>query len=207
MTMMKKNNIELLKILEKFPDENPNPVMRFTNQFQLQYYNEASDYIIESWGTQLNHQIPDDMVSELKNATRNNYRLEKIIGDRTYYFSIVEIPEYDFFLMYGTDVTESKAKEMILGKLSKYFSPQVYDSIFTGKLDVNINTTRKNLTIFFSDIKGFTTITEKLEPETLTELITDYLTEMTNIAIDHGGTVDKYIGDAIMIFYGDPTTK
>nr|MCS5651384.1 adenylate/guanylate cyclase domain-containing protein [Candidatus Neomarinimicrobiota bacterium] len=84
---------------------------------------------------------------------------------------------------------------------------QVYDSIFTGELDVNINTTRKNLTIFFSDIKGFTTITEKLEPETLTELITDYLTEMTNIAIDHGGTVDKYIGDAIMIFFGDPTTK
>ena len=195
------------KVVDKFPDENPNPVMRFTNQFQLQYYNEASDYIIESWGTQLNHQIPDDMVSELKNATRNNYRLEKIIGDRTYYFSIVEIPEFDFFLMYGTDVTESKAKEMILGKLSKYFSPQVYDSIFTGKLDVNINTTRKNLTIFFSDIKGFTTITEKLEPETLTELITDYLTEMTNIAIDHGGTVDKYIGDAIMIFFGDPTTK
>ena len=195
------------KVVDKFPDENPNPVMRFTNQFQLQYYNEASDYIIESWGTQLNHQIPDDMVSELKNATRNNYRLEKIIGDRTYYFSIVEIPEFDFFLMYGTDVTESKAKEMILGKLSKYFSPQVYDSIFPGKLDVNINTTRKNLTIFFSDIKGFTTITEKLEPETLTELITDYLTEMTNIAIDHGGTVDKYIGDAIMIFFGDPTTK
>ena len=138
---------------------------------------------------------------------QKDYRLEKIIGNRTYYFSIVEIPEFDFFLMYGTDVTESKAKEMILGKLSKYFSPQVYDSIFTGELDVNINTTRKNLTIFFSDIKGFTTITEKLEPETLTELITDYLTEMTNIAIDHGGTVDKYIGDAIMIFFGDPTTK
>ncbi|SVB18519.1 uncharacterized protein METZ01_LOCUS171373, partial [marine metagenome] len=87
------------KVVDKFPDENPNPVMRFTNQFQLQYYNEASDYIIESWGTQLNHQIPDDMVSELKNATRNNYRLEKIIGNRTYYFSIVEIPEFDFFLM------------------------------------------------------------------------------------------------------------
>ena len=85
------------KVVDKFPDENPNPVMRFTNQFQLQYYNEASDYIIESWGTQLNHQIHDDMVSELKNATLNNYRLEKIIGDRTYYFSIVEIPEFDFF--------------------------------------------------------------------------------------------------------------
>ena len=61
---------------------------------------------------------------------------------------------------------------------------------------------RKNLTIFFSDIKGFTSLTEKLEPEQLTGLVADYLTEMTDIAIKYGGTVDKYIGDAIMIFFG-----
>ena len=200
-------DISARKLVDKFPDQNPNPVMRFSNQFRLQYYNETSKYIIESWGIQLNDQIPDDIGSDLKNATRNNYRLEKKIGEKTYYFSIVEVAEFEFYLMYGTDITESKAKEMILGKLSKYFSPQVYNSIFTGELDVNINTTRKDLTVFFSDIKGFTTITERLEPEKLTELITDYLTEMTNIAINHGGTVDKYIGDAIMIFFGDPTTK
>ena len=84
------------------------------------------------------------------------------------------------------------------------FSPQVYNSIFSGKLDVTINTKRKNLTVFFSDIKSFTTITEKLEPEMLTKLITNYLTEMTEIAVAYGGTVDKYIGDGIMIFFGDP---
>ena len=83
----------------------------------------------------------------------------------------------------------------------------MYSSIFTGQLDVKINTSRKTLTVFFSDIKSFTTITEKLEPEILTDLITNYLTEMTNIAIKYGGTVDKYIGDAIMIFFGDPNTK
>ena len=94
-----------------------------------------------------------------------------------------------------------------ISKLSKYFSPQVYSSIFSGELDVTINTKRKNLTVFFSDIKSFTTITEKLEPEILTDLITNYLTEMTNIAIKYGGTVDKYIGDAIMIFFGDPQSK
>ena len=70
-----------------------------------------------------------------------------------------------------------------------------------------INTSRKDLTVFFSDIKSFTTITERLEPEILTKLITNYLTEMTNIAIEYGGTVDKYIGDAIMIFFGDPNSK
>ena len=122
-------------------------------------------------------------------------------------FNVVEYKEFIFYLIYGTDITDSKDKERILEKLSKYFSPQVYDSIFTGELDVKINTTRKNLTVFFSDIKSFTTITEKLEPEILTDLITNYLTEMTNIAIKHGGTVDKYIGDAIMIFFGDPNSN
>jgi class 3 adenylate cyclase len=61
--------------------------------------------------------------------------------------------------------------------------------------------------VFFSDIKSFTTITEKLEPEVLTKLITSYLTAMTDIAIEYGGTVDKYIGDAIMIFFGDPNSN
>ena len=72
---------------------------------------------------------------------------------------------------------------------------------------MTINTKRKELTVFFSDIKGFTTMAEKLEPEILTKLITDYLTKMTEIAINSGGTVDKYIGDAIMIFFGDPESK
>ena len=92
-------------------------------------------------------------------------------------------------------------------KLSKYFSPQVYNSLFTGELDVKVQTQRKLLTIFFSDLEGFTELTERLEPEVLTELLTHYLTEMSKIALRWGGTIDKYIGDAIMIFYGDPISK
>ena len=97
--------------------------------------------------------------------------------------------------------------ELFSKKLSKYFSPQVYDSLFSGELDVNINTKRKLLTIFFSDLEGFTELTERLEPEILTELLTNYLTEMSIIANKWGGTIDKYIGDAIMIFFGDPTSN
>ena len=92
-------------------------------------------------------------------------------------------------------------------KLSKYFSPQVYESIFSGKLDVKIQTKRKPLTVFFSDLQGFTELTERLEPEVLTELLTQYLTKMSNIAIKWGGTIDKFIGDAILVFFGDPNTK
>jgi class 3 adenylate cyclase len=92
-------------------------------------------------------------------------------------------------------------------KISRYLSPQVYKSIFSGQKDVTIHTERKKLTIFFSDIKDFTATTERLAPELITQLLNEYLTEMSNIALAHGGTIDKFIGDAILIFFGDPETR
>ncbi|MCP4328696.1 MAG: HAMP domain-containing protein [Alphaproteobacteria bacterium] len=92
-------------------------------------------------------------------------------------------------------------------KLSKYLSPQVYESIFRGEQEVAISTTRKKLTVFFSDIKDFTATTDDLEPEELAYLLNDYLTEMSEIALAHGATIDKYVGDAMLLFFGDPTTK
>ena len=92
-------------------------------------------------------------------------------------------------------------------KIAKYLSPQVYKSIFSGQKDVTIATERKKLTIFFSDIKDFTAISERLQPEDLTALLNEYFTEMSNIALQHGATVDKFIGDAILAFFGDPETK
>ncbi|MBT3361519.1 MAG: adenylate/guanylate cyclase domain-containing protein [Rhodospirillales bacterium] len=92
-------------------------------------------------------------------------------------------------------------------KLSKYLSPQIYASIFSGEREVALETKRKKLTIFFSDIKNFTATTDDLEPEDITFLINDYLTEMSAIALKHGATIDKFIGDAVVIFFGDPETK
>ena len=91
-------------------------------------------------------------------------------------------------------------------KLAKYLSPQIYKSIFSGQKDVAITTERKKLTIFFSDIENFTGTTERLQPEELTALLNEYLTEMSNIALSHGATIDKFIGDAILGFFGDPET-
>jgi adenylate cyclase len=92
-------------------------------------------------------------------------------------------------------------------KIGKYISPQIYKSIFSGERDVTIATERKKLTIFFSDIKDFTATAEKLQPEDLTLLLNEYLTSMSEIAVEYGGTVDKFIGDAILVFFGDPETK
>jgi adenylate cyclase len=92
-------------------------------------------------------------------------------------------------------------------KLSHYLAPQIYKSIFSGQKDVTIHTERKELTIFFSDIKDFTATTERLQPEEITHLLNEYFTEMSTIALKHGGTVDKFIGDALVIFFGDPESR
>jgi class 3 adenylate cyclase/phosphoglycerate-specific signal transduction histidine kinase len=102
---------------------------------------------------------------------------------------------------------KSRALEQISNQLAKYLSPQVYESIFTGKQEVKIASRRKELTVFFSDIAGFTETTDRLESEDLTRLLNHYLTEMSRIALSYGATIDKYVGDAILIFFGDPETR
>ena len=102
---------------------------------------------------------------------------------------------------------KSNALEQLSNQLAKYLSPQVYDSIFSGKQEVTLDSKRKRLTVFFSDIIDFTKTTERLESEDLTHLLNQYLTEMSKIALVHGATIDKYVGDAIVIFFGDPETR
>ena len=105
-------------------------------------------------------------------------------------------------------VTEkNRMLESLSSKLAKYLSPQLYRSIFSGEQDVAIASKRKKLTIFFSDIAGFTETTDNLESEDLTDVLNHYLTEMSAIALRHGATIDKYIGDAMLLFFGDPDTK
>ncbi|KRO87727.1 MAG: adenylate/guanylate cyclase domain-containing protein [Paracoccaceae bacterium] len=102
--------------------------------------------------------------------------------------------------------TAEELKSLSLN-LSRYVSPQIYKKVFDDQGDVQLNSSRKKLTIFFSDIVGFTQITEELESEDLTDLLNEYLNAMATIAIRHGATIDKYIGDAIMIFFGDPESS
>jgi len=106
---------------------------------------------------------------------------------------------------------EEKSKnemfEELSRKLSKYLSPQIYRSIFEGKQDVTLESKRKKLSIFFSDIVDFTATTESMESEDLSQLLNHYLNEMSIIALKHGATIDKFIGDAILIFFGDPTSE
>jgi adenylate cyclase len=92
-------------------------------------------------------------------------------------------------------------------KLVKYLPTQVWESIFSGRRDARLQNHRKKLSIFFSDIKDFTETTDEMSPDALTEMLNYYFDQMSKIALRYGGTIDKFIGDAILIFFGDPGTK
>lgn len=92
-------------------------------------------------------------------------------------------------------------------KLGRYLAPQVYQSLFDGSRDAEIRTQRKKLTVFFSDIRDFTSSTAKWQPEEITFLLNSYFSEMSKIAAEYGGTIDKFIGDAMVIFFGDPDSR
>jgi class 3 adenylate cyclase len=198
-------DVTAMKAITKFPDQNPNPVLKTDMAGKLLYANDAGKRIQEGLGVALGERMPEELTEHAGTAPEEQIEIQ--VGGSTYTFHVVAVPEFGFINIYGTDITAAKDNEQILIKLAKYFSPQVYASIFSGDLEVKIQTKRKKLTVFFSDIKGFSEITERLEPEALTELITGYLTAMTDIAVKHGGTVDKYIGDAIMVFFGDPKSR
>src|SRR4029077_9601149 len=89
-------------------------------------------------------------------------------------------------------------------RLSRFFSPDVVKEIVRQKTDAGLGASRRRMTVLFSDIRGFTSMSEKMEPEEVVTFLREYLTEMTEAVFHHGGTVDKYIGDAIMALYNVP---
>ncbi len=91
-------------------------------------------------------------------------------------------------------------------KLARYLPPTVWKAISEGQ-EQSLSTARKRVTVFFSDIQGFSTLAEELEAETLTELLNNYLTEMSRIAAKHKGTIDKFMGDAVMVIFGDAQSE
>jgi adenylate cyclase len=99
---------------------------------------------------------------------------------------------------------EKKKIQLLTDRLRKYLPAQLVDTLDQEQKEVITGPQRKRITVFFSDIKDFTPQTDALQPEDLTRLLNEYLTEMTNIASKWGGTIDKFIGDAMMVFFGAP---
>lgn len=103
--------------------------------------------------------------------------------------------------------TEGRQKTFIKKAFKHYLSPLVIERILEDPSRLKLGGERRELTIFFSDLQGFSSISERLDPETLTSLLNDYLSDMTDIILEEGGTLDKYEGDAIIAFWNAPLTQ
>jgi len=149
-----------------------------------------TNFSIQSRTRGIERKLRQTMQSQKEAVENQNMLLEITVKDRTR-----ELGE------------QRQMFEVLSLQLAKYLPPQILQALMAGRYDTRVSTQRKKLTVFFSDIKDFTTTSESLQPEALTEYLNEYFSEMTQIAIEHGATIDKYIGDAMMVFFGDPETK
>ncbi len=100
--------------------------------------------------------------------------------------------------------TEERKKRELKGTFEKYVSPAIVNEVLSDPENIELGGKKMELTVMFSDVRGFTTISEKLDPRALSDLLNSYLTPMTNLVFANKGTLDKYMGDAIMAFWGAP---
>jgi len=103
--------------------------------------------------------------------------------------------------------TEGRQKRFIKNAFKQYLSGDVIEQILVDPSQLKLGGEKRELSIFFSDLQGFSAISEKLGPVALTALLNDYLTDMSDIIMEEGGTVDKYEGDAIIAFWNAPITQ
>ncbi len=207
-----------------FPDDFPNVGDSVRDEYL--YLWERGDYgdgDKEEGVTSLMNASPFVMKPELlEQTTRSGKTLEcrhqpaELGGFVSIYTDITERKRAEAALLAAKQRSEEASNlvaeknrmlESLSNQLSKYLSPQVYASIFSGEQSVEVASKRKKLTVFFSDIADFTGTTDSLESEELTNLLNHYLTEMSKIALEYGATIDKYVGDSIIAFFGDPETR
>ena len=137
-----------------------------------------------------------------------------------YYLGIYAFVEHNYIISFISPITTlvfgyfattayhvinlRKHNALIKGMFSQYVSQSLVNELLTNPEKLSLGGVKKNITIMFSDIEGFTAISEKMQPEDLVDFINSYLSAMTQIVLEHNGTLDKYLGDSLMAFWGAP---
>jgi adenylate cyclase len=116
------------------------------------------------------------------------------------FFGYISSALYNYF-------TEEKEKKRIKGAFGTYVSPEVVEEILQNQGELKLGGQKKVLTVLFSDIRGFTTYSEKLDPQELVSILNGYLSRMNDVVFNHRGTIDKFIGDAVMAIFGAPVPQ
>lgn len=137
------------------------------------------------------------------------YYFDKYVWFQHGTWAYMAIPSLQIIFMFITTtlfkyMTEEKEKKKVKGAFQYYLSPDVINQVLDDPESLSLGGEKKELTVFFSDVRGFTTISESLTPEKLCEFMNEYFTPMTSIILRSKGVLDKYIGDAIMAFWGAP---
>lgn len=101
-------------------------------------------------------------------------------------------------------LTEERKKKELKATFAKYVSPAIVDEVLKAPENLELGGRKQRMSVFFSDVRGFTTLSETLDPQKLSEILNRYLTPMTEIVFMNKGTLDKYMGDALMAFFGAP---
>jgi len=131
-----------------------------------------------------------------------------IFDTRNVWLEVIR-PSYSLFLSYIIAVgyryaVTERSKRELRHIFDRYVSREVVQEIISNPSQLKLGGERRDITVLFADIRSFTSMSESMEPEAVVSILNDYLTEMTDIILENGGTIDKFIGDAIMAVFGAP---
>ena len=108
----------------------------------------------------------------------------------------------------NSQLSDQLAREaVVLANFQRYFAPNLVEQIASQEGMVQLGGTKRPVVVFFSDIRGFTPMSEKMSPDDIASLLNEYFTEMVGIVFEHGGTLDKFMGDAVMALWGAPVAS
>lgn len=204
-------DVTAMKAIDKFPAQNPHPVLRVARDGQLIYANDASHVIVSHLGVAVGEPLLDWLWARigtcLESADRMPIELEA--ADRTFELLPVEVPEFDFINLYGTDVTAARQVERAKAEterlLLNILPPPIADRLRSG--EKVIADRFDDATLLIADIVGFTEMSSGMSADQVVELLNDIFSVCDALVDRHGLEKVKTIGDAYMVVGGVPVAQ